>query len=320
MRIDHQVLQEKTQSTANSLGSGFISAFKIGSPAAFTYSFFRTESAAVEGFSIICKFDPAPSGESGGTARPGMFKSLGVQPTAPIDSLNVLLAVARNLPKPLNEPFTNERFASMVIAMINGEWSNIGGAWPGWTYDTTANSDSNLGDRTSIPFGLFTTPKDIRISVRYIVTVPWIPFSYHEAFAKVDWLGKRNPRKWGRSITERWDEEHKRLVAHRKFHRNTQKMKKDPNAAGFGRTGTGIASGATACAAPPLKMSSWAARNKAIGMENAVASVEALFTRNKKSITKKAAKKLVMKMKKRIRDVKKKAKAWQPKIRRKRKN
>jgi len=43
----------------------------------------------------------------------------------------------------------------------------------------------------------------------------------------VSWNPPRKPRKWGRSLTERWEEEHKQLVAHRKFKRNAAKVEAD---------------------------------------------------------------------------------------------
>jgi len=51
-------------------------------------------------------------------------------------------------------------------------------------------------------------------------------------------LVNRNKRKWGRSLKPKWEQQHEAIVAGRKFRRNTERMKKDPNSGKFGKEGT----------------------------------------------------------------------------------
>lgn len=54
-----------------------------------------------------------------------------------------------------------------------------------------------------------------------------IDFTHTTVATYAVWNNPRKPRKWGRSLTERWKEEHAQLVAHRKFNRNQKKVEAD---------------------------------------------------------------------------------------------
>jgi hypothetical protein len=53
-------------------------------------------------------------------------------------------------------------------------------------------------------------------------------------------LLRRKERKFGRSKLPRWEKEHEVIVKGKKFTRNSEKMKDDPNAKGLGKAGTKV--------------------------------------------------------------------------------
>lgn len=166
-------------------------------------------------------------------------------------------------------------------------------------------SSSELTTHDPAIFGFkFKITGSLRISFRFIFDQPALPIFIP--------LPPRKPRKWGRSLTPRWEEEHKKLVAHRKFSRNTKRMENNPTGNGFGRKGTGN----------PM-MSTWQDRRAAIAkrtaLEKALAAVQQHYKRSGKKIDRKDATQVVALLKKRVQLAKKKARAWQPKIRSKRK-
>lgn len=89
----------------------------------------------------------------------------------------------------------------------------------------------------SVPSGAFSDYPDNRtlnVSVAFDVTIT----DSREWVARYKPFPKRSPRRWGRAWTPRWEREHASLVAAKKFTRNTERMKKDPNAGKLGKKGT----------------------------------------------------------------------------------
>jgi len=86
------------------------------------------------------------------------------------------------------------------------------------------------------PRGLLISAQPVFHTVRVVLSV-----THSATYAEIPFmepLTRRKPRKWGRSLTARWEKEHSQLVAHRKFSRNTKKLTKNPNAGKFGKEGT----------------------------------------------------------------------------------
>lgn len=93
----------------------------------------------------------------------------------------------------------------------------------------------DIGKDISSPFGIFSRPPGSSRSI--VVTVEFISIPNNSAawIPVLTPLPTRQPRKWGRSLTKRWEDEHRQLVDHRKFERNRKKVIADPHSIGTGK-------------------------------------------------------------------------------------
>lgn len=227
-------------STTSELGRLFVSSVLGVDPHLFAYSRIRTESSSVASNGILCTFKPNPEDTVGGGGgwRLHRFKGMTMQETN--SSLHLLRRIAQKLsqanidadkPPSLNAPYSHERLVEMIrLMLVNGSWTNsTSPAWPMWTWETNQlytwrDIPAVNGIVTSQPLALFTTDADFRTAFRFSFEIHDSPLSLQPFYEP---MFKRKARKWGRSFTERWEDEHTQLVNFRKFKRNAAKVEAD---------------------------------------------------------------------------------------------
>lgn len=128
-------------------------------------------------------------------------------------------------------PITPELKAQALEKLISGHsFSSVGVSNNQWPYKITETWHS--ATEPSRPLGLFKSERpipsfDIGFSLWGLEGTAWLPV-YAPFF-------RRRARKWGRSLTKRWEDEHRQLVDHRKFERNRKKVIVDPSSIGTGK-------------------------------------------------------------------------------------
>jgi len=238
-----------SQAVTDTLGKLFVSRTLQVDPNIFTYSRERTESADVaqNGILITFKPDAEATAETAGGWRLFRFKGLTLQETN--SSLHLLRRIANRIgqsnidndkPPSSLPPYTHDRFIEMIrTLLVSGQWTNsASGAWPGGTWETNqlytwrGDMPEANGIITSLPFNLFTTTRPFRTAFRFTFAIFDSPLSLQPYYEP---MFNRKARKWGRSLTERWEDEHRQLVDHRKFERNRKKVIVDPASIGTGK-------------------------------------------------------------------------------------
>jgi len=126
-------------------------------------------------------------------------------------------------------PNTTANIADRLIEWIDSKRLNI-------TFDDFMTDRGSWVSNRNLMRLVFLTPRTVDIDAS---TYPFLPSTvgpcYFE-FALTDapvWIPqfvevyRRKARKWGRSLTERWEDEHTQLVNFRKFKRNAAKVEAD---------------------------------------------------------------------------------------------
>jgi len=293
-RMSQQLGAEFVRKVLGDIYTGLFTftASKVAEPGTFQWTIACTfKPSSIEG-----QWEEAPKG-----ARSQLYKFTGTRTLPADDGIHLAMTVFRkvsdfNIASDRQPSFikriTDAEVEQGVIFMLRtGYWTNANTLVKGVTWSWESNERftwRNLSfGSPSFPLGLFTTPPNEEgLAIRFIFTIWDVPFVKRPEFVP---LVSRKPRKWGRALTERWEEEHKQLVNHRKFARNTKKMETDPNAKGFGRAGTGKPASQL--------MNTWrdrlAAQAKAAALERSLKAVEYAYKRHGKSIDRKAALKVV---------------------------